>query len=151
MTQEEQKWLSIQNEMVIRMGHKAIGMGELEKFFLFVNEVISNKNSLEQRNTEVEQKNSILKKAFIARSEQEKINLLNWEELALGLKQKVKELENNAVMYRNELLEAIEPKSCDGCIWYDELHPSYCDCLEPCVRFKHGWDKDRYEPKQTNE
>ena len=42
-----------------------------------------------------------------------------------------------------------EVKTCDGCIWYDELHPSYCDCLEPCSRFKHGWDKDRYEPKQN--
>jgi len=42
-----------------------------------------------------------------------------------------------------------EQLECDGCKWYDELKPSSCDCLEPCKRFKHGWDKDRYEPKDT--
>lgn len=108
--------------------------------------------SLEQRNTEVEQKNSILKKAFIARSEQEKINLLNWEELALGLKQKVKELENNAVMYRNELLEAIEPNTCGSCkYWYKKscMNNDGIAYGTPNAVYEYDYCKD-YESK-TNE
>lgn len=48
-----------------------------------------------------------------------------------------------------DLKKQLEPKTCDGCRWYDELRPSYCGNLEPCARSNHEWDKDRYEPEDT--
>ena len=40
MTREDKNvWLSIKNEMVIRIGHKAIGMNELNKVFNFAEKI----------------------------------------------------------------------------------------------------------------
>jgi hypothetical protein len=59
----------------------------------------------------------------------------------------IRSLEQRNLELEKTVKELEEPKTCFGCKWFDELHPSYCDCLYKCARFKHGWDKDYYEQK----
>lgn len=161
MTQEDKKWLSIKNEMVLRMSNKAIGMGELEKFFSFVNELMSNKNSLEQQNKELIEKYSQLSDKYNNTSDL--VVELRQQNTALQLSNsnlskildeatyslRCEELKVEQLQARIKELE--DPKTCDGCYYYDKYeYFEYCD---GCVRHSDAGSfatlKDKFTKKQS--